>query len=121
MATYTTNMHLTKPDVTDTISPTPFNDNFDAIDSAFGNLPVTFVSNEITKTISSGATSTTLLTDSRITSASLVDVYFTSDTIAYAETLKNLKVSSNTGSVTASFSSASSSGTIKYRIHVRVV
>ena len=121
MATYTNNMGLIKPDLTDTIAPTPFNENFDAIDNAFGNIPKSFISGLLTLSISSRATGVTLLSDNRITSDSLADVYFTSDTYAYAETLSSLKVETESGSVKATFDAAPSAGTISYRIHVKVV
>lgn len=121
MSTYTNNMGLIKPDLTDTISPTPFNQNFDTIDSAFGNIPESFISGLSTLSISSGATGVTLLSDSRITADSLADVYFTSGTYAYAETLSSLKVETESGTVKATFDAAPSAGTISYRIHVKVV
>lgn len=121
MSTYTTNMNLIKPDVTDTISPTPFNTNFDTIDAAFAKIPVTFISDELSASISSGATGVTLLSDQRITADSLADVYFTSETVEYAESLPLLKVESETGAIKATFNSAPSAGTITYRVYVKVV
>ena len=122
MATYTTHLKLKKPDSTDIISPAPFNDNFDTIDTAIHNIPVDFVTNEITITISSTTTQQVLLSDSRVTSNSLADVYFTEGTIAEAEKLTNLRILPPTGAVYARMDSVPSGGvTVTFRIHVRVV
>lgn len=38
MATYTTKLHLGKPDMTDMVSPKIYNDNFDILDNKVGEL-----------------------------------------------------------------------------------
>lgn len=68
MSVLTTNLQLVKPETTDSITPTIFANNFDAIDKAVG----CWIG---TQTIPSGAT-TFAVENELIKYASLVDVYY---------------------------------------------
>lgn len=88
MATLTTNLGLTKPELSDNLTPTIFSDAFDIIDAAIGF--------EVIGTLITGSTSV-VLTDERITSNSTV-VPFTD---VYGVNPTDMVVS--TGSVTLTF------------------
>lgn len=68
MSVLTTNLQLVKPEITDSITPTIFADNFDAIDKAVG----CWIGMQ---TIPSGAT-TFAVENELIKYASIVDVYY---------------------------------------------